>query len=174
MIFLSSASTCLRGEWEEAWGSSTLSCRRALREPAADGGRLLPEKRWNGDKSGEPAFELARRENKRFCRLYRIHMYQLPLDGSNIFPLAAVQNELEKIRRLQLFTDGEGGIRRESELPERAIGTVALPLYAILDSQGRRSRLSRMTRKPEGVPSLCLPASPFEIPQAGSPAGAFP
>ncbi len=70
---------------------------------------------------------------------------------SNIFPLPAVRAELENFVRLQLFTDGEGPQYEENQRYQKEqFGTVALPLYVILDWQGARvATFPGMTRKPE-------------------------
>ncbi len=70
---------------------------------------------------------------------------------ANIFTLPAVHSELEKYVRLQLYTDGEGKQYEENQRYQKEqFGTVALPLYAILDSEGRKiATFPGMTRKPE-------------------------
>jgi thiol:disulfide interchange protein DsbD len=58
---------------------------------------------------------------------------------ANIFPLPAVHAGLQKYVRLQLFTDGEGKEYEDNQAYQREkFGTVALPLYAILDAQGNK------------------------------------
>ncbi len=70
---------------------------------------------------------------------------------ANIFPLPAVHAELEKYVRLQLYTDGEGKRYADNQRYQKErFGTVALPLYAILDPEGKRlATFPGMTRKPE-------------------------
>jgi len=70
---------------------------------------------------------------------------------SNIFPLPAIHAQLEKFVRLQLYTDGAGKQYEENQRYQKErFGTVALPLYAILDGQGNRiATFPGMTRKPE-------------------------
>ncbi len=70
---------------------------------------------------------------------------------ANIFPLPAVHAQLEKFVRLQLYTDGVGKQYEENQrFQKERFGTVALPLYAILDSKGNRIAVfPGMTRKPE-------------------------
>ena len=117
----------------------------------------------------ETAFELARRENKPiFVDFTGYTCTNCRWMESNIFPLAAVQSELEKYVRLQLFTDGEGRQYEENQnYQKEQFGTVALPLYAILDSQGKKiATFPGMTRKPEEF--LAFLRKPFEIPQAGA------
>jgi len=70
---------------------------------------------------------------------------------ANIFTLPAVQSELEKFVRLQLYTDGAGKKYEENQQYQKdAFGTVALPLYVILDSEGRTlAMFPGITRKPD-------------------------
>jgi thiol:disulfide interchange protein DsbD len=119
--------------------------------------------------SREAAFALARRENKPvFIDFTGYTCTNCRWMESNIFPLAAVQTELEKYVRLQLFTDGEGPQYEESQKYQKEqFGTVALPLYAILDSQGKKiATFPGMTRKPEEF--LAFLRRPFEALQTGA------
>ena len=119
--------------------------------------------------SREAAFALARRENKLiFIDFTGYTCTNCRWMESNIFPLAAVQNELEKYVRLQLFTDGEGRQYEENQKYQKEqFGTVALPLYAILDSQGKKiATFPGMTRKPEEF--LAFLRKPLEILQTGT------
>ncbi len=119
--------------------------------------------------SRETAFALARRENKPiFIDFTGYTCTNCRWMESNIFPLTAVQNELEKYVRLQLFTDGEGRQYEANQTYQKEqFGTVALPLYAILDSQGRKiATFPGMTRKPEEF--LAFLRTPFGTPQAGA------
>ncbi len=70
---------------------------------------------------------------------------------ANIFPLPAVQAQLEKFVRLQLYTDGAGKQYEDNQRYQKEqFGTVALPLYAILDVQGKKlATFPGMTRRPE-------------------------
>jgi thiol:disulfide interchange protein DsbD len=119
--------------------------------------------------SREAAFALARRENKPvFIDFTGYTCTNCRWMESNIFPLAAVQTELEKYVRLQLFTDGEGRQYEESQKYQKEqFGTVALPLYAILDAQGKKiATFPGMTRKPEEF--LAFLRRPFEALQTGA------
>jgi thiol:disulfide interchange protein len=119
--------------------------------------------------SREAAFALARRENKPvFVDFTGYTCTNCRWMESNIFPLAAVQNELEKYVRLQLFTDGEGRQYEENQdYQKESFGTVALPLYAILDPQGRKiATFPGMTRKPEEF--LAFLRTPFETARTGA------
>jgi thiol:disulfide interchange protein len=70
---------------------------------------------------------------------------------ANIFPLPAVHAGLQKYVRLQLFTDGEGKQYEENQsFQKEKFGTVALPLYAIIDTQENTiATFPGMTRRPE-------------------------
>jgi thiol:disulfide interchange protein DsbD len=83
---------------------------------------------------------------------------------ANIFPLAAVHSALGKFVRLQLYTDGSGKMYQDNQQYQKdQFGTVALPLYAILDSKGKTiATFPGMTRKPEEFVRFLR--SPFETP----------
>ncbi len=58
---------------------------------------------------------------------------------ANIFTIPVVISSLQKYVRVQLFTDGEGKEYEENQKYQKEnFGTVALPLYAILDAQGNK------------------------------------
>lgn len=57
---------------------------------------------------------------------------------ANIFPRPDVEAELEKFVLVSLYTDGNGEIyERQQKLEEEMFGTVALPLYAVVEPDGR-------------------------------------
>jgi thiol:disulfide interchange protein len=70
---------------------------------------------------------------------------------ANIFTLPAVHAGLQKYVRLQLYTDGAGKEYEDNQAYQKeTFGTVALPLYIILDAQGNRlATFPGMTRNPE-------------------------
>jgi thiol:disulfide interchange protein DsbD len=56
---------------------------------------------------------------------------------ANMFPKREVAAELARFVRVKLFTDGEGEIyERQQQMEQQLFGTVALPFYAIFDSNG--------------------------------------
>ncbi len=56
---------------------------------------------------------------------------------ANMFPRPEVERELAKFVRVRLFTDGRGDADRRQQLFERdRFRTVALPLYAVVDTLG--------------------------------------
>ncbi|NWG12535.1 MAG: thioredoxin family protein [Acidobacteria bacterium] len=114
------------------------------------GGPAGKELEWQTDR--EAAFAQARSEGKPvFIDFTGYTCTNCRWMESNIFPLPAVRAELERFVRLQLFTDGEGRQYEENQRYQREqFGTVALPLYAILDPSGARiGTFPGMTRKPE-------------------------
>ena len=67
---------------------------------------------------------------------------------ANMFPRPEVARELDRFVRVRLFTDGRGEIYQKQQAMERdKFRTVALPLYAIVDSLGApRATFLGMTR----------------------------
>lgn len=55
-----------------------------------------------------------------------------------MFVLPEVKAEMETFVLASLYTDGEGEIyERQQQYEQETFGTVALPFYAIIDSDGR-------------------------------------
>ncbi|HUQ18282.1 MAG TPA: cytochrome c biogenesis protein CcdA [Gemmatimonadaceae bacterium] len=69
---------------------------------------------------------------------------------SNIFARADVSNALRGYVLSRLYTDGQGKLYEEQQdWQEKQFGTVALPLYAIVDADGRTIRtFAGLTRSP--------------------------
>jgi thiol:disulfide interchange protein DsbD len=69
---------------------------------------------------------------------------------ANMFARADVSAALSHFVLSRLYTDGEGEIYEKQQLfQEDHFGTIALPLYAIVDGQGRTVRtFSGLTRSP--------------------------
>lgn len=70
----------------------------------------------------------------------------------NIFPVPAVRTELDRFELVQLFTDGQGPeYDKNRELQETKFGTVALPLYVVIDPKDEREvrRVEGLTRSPD-------------------------
>jgi len=67
---------------------------------------------------------------------------------SNMFDKPAVAASLSQYVLSRMYTDGEGEIyERQQKFQEDRFGTVALPLYAIVDSRGQTVRtFSGLTR----------------------------
>ena len=67
---------------------------------------------------------------------------------ANMFPRDEVQRAFDQFVRVRLYTDGIGEpYDSQQRLEERLFGTVALPLYAVVDPSGRpRARFLGMTR----------------------------
>jgi thiol:disulfide interchange protein DsbD len=69
---------------------------------------------------------------------------------ANIFTRPDVSAELGQFVLSRLYTDGEGEIyERQQAFQEEKFGTVALPLYAVVDAEGEvRATFSGLTRNP--------------------------
>ena len=69
---------------------------------------------------------------------------------ANIFTRSDVSAELGQFVLTRLYTDGEGEIyERQQAFQETTFGTVALPLYAVVDADGKiRGTFSGLTRSP--------------------------
>ncbi|MCI0488429.1 MAG: thioredoxin family protein [Blastocatellia bacterium] len=69
---------------------------------------------------------------------------------ANMFPKAEVRREMEKYIRVRLYTDGEGEIYgKHQRLEQEKFGTVALPYYALVDSEGNpMASFAGLTRNP--------------------------
>jgi thiol:disulfide interchange protein DsbD len=69
---------------------------------------------------------------------------------ANIFSRADVGAQLGQFVLARLYTDGDGEIyERQQEFQEKTFGTVALPLYAVVDGKGNvRATFSGLTRDP--------------------------
>ena len=69
---------------------------------------------------------------------------------ANIFSRPDVGAELGQFVLARLYTDGDGELyERQQSFQERTFGTVALPLYAVVDENGRvRATFSGLTREP--------------------------
>jgi len=69
---------------------------------------------------------------------------------ANIFSRPDVSAELNRFVLARLYTDGEGPVYEQQQaFQEKSFGTVALPLYAIVDGEGKiRATFSGLTRDP--------------------------
>jgi thiol:disulfide interchange protein len=69
---------------------------------------------------------------------------------ANIFTRPDVSAELREFVLSRLYTDGDGPIyEQQQSFQEKTFGTVALPLYAVLDADGKvRATFSGLTRNP--------------------------
>ena len=57
---------------------------------------------------------------------------------ANIFPEAAISDELNKFVLVRLYTDGEGDVyEKQQQMEQEMFGTVALPYYAIMSADGK-------------------------------------
>jgi thiol:disulfide interchange protein DsbD len=69
---------------------------------------------------------------------------------ANMFTRPEIKEALNKFKRARLFTDGEGEMyERQQALQQSQFGTIALPLYAIVDGSGKTVSTSPgLTRDP--------------------------
>jgi thiol:disulfide interchange protein DsbD len=69
---------------------------------------------------------------------------------ANIFNRPDVGAELGRFVLARLYTDGEGEMyEKQQAFQEQTFGTVALPLYAVVDSEGKvRATFTGLTRDP--------------------------
>lgn len=114
------------------------------------GGKAGPELSWHT--TLDSALEEARAQRKLvFVDFTGYTCTNCRWMEANIFPLPAVHSRLQDFVRLQLYTDGSGKQYDDNQRYQKeSFGTVALPLYAILDAQGSRiATFPGMTRKPE-------------------------
>jgi thiol:disulfide interchange protein DsbD len=70
---------------------------------------------------------------------------------ANMFPRPDVTQELARYVRVRLYTDGQGEMyQRYQKLEQELFGTVALPYYAVFNSDGKPVvAFGGLTRKPE-------------------------
>ncbi|HXQ77042.1 MAG TPA: thioredoxin family protein, partial [Gemmatimonadaceae bacterium] len=69
---------------------------------------------------------------------------------ANIFSRPDVGAQLDQFVLARLYTDGDGDIyERQQQFQETTFGTVALPLYAVVDGEGKvRGTFTGLTRDP--------------------------
>ena len=84
---------------------------------------------------------------------------------ANIFTRPEVSAELGKFVLARLYTDGDGEMyERHQEFQEKTFGTVALPLYAVVDARGKvRGTLSGLTRSPDDFISFLRRARAAQV-----------
>lgn len=95
------------------------------------------------------ALEKAKAENKRvFVDFTGYTCTNCRWMEANVFPKPEVEAEFSKYVLVSLYTDGEGEIyERQQQMQEQVFGTVALPLYAVMDANGKAlSAFPGMTR----------------------------
>ena len=93
---------------------------------------------------------------------------------ANMFPNPEVKRKMEKYVRVRLYTDGAGEIcAKNQKLEQDKFGTVALPYYAVIDSEGNPvASFAGLTRNPAEFISFLIAdrssAQPYtrEIPYA--------
>jgi thiol:disulfide interchange protein DsbD len=121
---------------------------------AGDGGNIVAENRANAEwiLNNQPA---ALAQAKQTGKLVLIDFTGYTCTNcrwmeSNIFSRADVARALRGYVLSRLYTDGQGKLYEDQQdFQERQFGTVALPLYAIVDADGRTVRtFAGLTRSP--------------------------
>ena len=81
---------------------------------------------------------------------------------ANIFPKAQVKSELSKFVAVRLYTDGDGPVfEKQQKYQQDTFGTVALPLYVILNADGKTlATFPGLTRNPEEFSKFLLKGLP--------------
>jgi thiol:disulfide interchange protein DsbD len=89
---------------------------------------------------------------------------------ANIFNRPDVGAELGQFVLTRLYTDGEGALyEKQQAFQEQTFGTVALPLYAVVDADGRvREIFSGLTRNPAEFIAFLQRARARRVASAGS------
>ncbi len=87
----------------------------------------------------ESALTRAKAENKRvFIDFSGYTCTNCRWMEANVFPKREVEQELTKFVLARLYTDGEGEVyERQQQLEQEMLGTVALPVYAVVSSDGK-------------------------------------
>ncbi|MDQ6737249.1 MAG: thioredoxin family protein [Gemmatimonadota bacterium] len=97
------------------------------------------------------ALALAKRENKRvFIDFTGYTCTNCRWMEANIFSRPEIKVALDRFVLARLYTDGDGDMyERQQAMQQRRFGTIALPLYAIVDSDGKTVRtFAGLTRSP--------------------------
>ena len=56
----------------------------------------------------------------------------------NVFSKPTIKSDMNRFVKVRLYTDGDGDIyTKQQDYEDKSFGTVALPLYALLDSSGK-------------------------------------
>jgi len=98
------------------------------------------------------ATQRARTENKRlFVDFTGYTCTNCRWMEANMFVRPEVKSEMEKFVLVSLYTDGEGAIyERQQQMEQDKLGTVALPYYAVFDTNGGIvASFPGLTRSPE-------------------------
>jgi thiol:disulfide interchange protein DsbD len=124
--------------------------------PVVDAASVPVELQWRlNDLPG--ALALAKRQNRRvFIDFTGYTCTNCRWMESNIFTRPAVKVALDRFVLARLYTDGDGEIyERQMALQQRDFGTIALPLYAVVDPDGRTiATLAGLTRSPNAFLSF--------------------
>ncbi|MGI8543797.1 MAG: protein-disulfide reductase DsbD family protein [Aridibacter sp.] len=98
------------------------------------------------------ALEIAKQENKKvFVDFTGYTCTNCRWMEANMFPRPEVRREMKKYVLVSLYTDGEGEIYyQQQQFQEKTFQTVALPFYAIMNSDGKpMAAFPGLTRDPQ-------------------------
>ncbi|MDQ3633669.1 MAG: thioredoxin family protein [Acidobacteriota bacterium] len=98
------------------------------------------------------ALEIAKQENKKvFVDFTGYTCTNCRWMEANMFPRPEVRREMKKYVLVSLYTDGEGEIYyQQQQFQEKTFQTVALPFYAIMNSDGKpTAAFPGLTRDPQ-------------------------
>ena len=79
---------------------------------------------------------------------------------SNVFSKPAIEQDMNRFVKVRLYTDGDGDVyTKQQDYEDQHFGTVALPLYALLDSNGNTIDTSAgVTRDPNAFAAFLAKA----------------
>lgn len=79
---------------------------------------------------------------------------------SNVFSKPAIEQDMNRFVKVRLYTDGDGEVySKQQDYEDQHFGTVALPLYALLDSNGKTIDTSAgVTRDPNAFAAFLAKA----------------
>jgi thiol:disulfide interchange protein len=79
---------------------------------------------------------------------------------SNVFSKPAIEQDMSRFVKVRLYTDGDGEVySKQQDYEDQHFGTVALPLYALLDSNGKTIDTSAgVTRDPSAFAAFLAKA----------------
>ena len=93
-------------------------------------------------------------------RFYGLYLHQLPVDGVERASKPAIEQDMNRFVKVRLYTDGDGEVyAKQQDYEDQHFGTVALPLNALLDSNGNTIDTSAgVTRDPNAFAAFLAKA----------------
>ncbi|MGI8546564.1 MAG: protein-disulfide reductase DsbD family protein [Gemmatimonadaceae bacterium] len=124
--------------------------------PAVNAAQVPAQLQWRlNDLPG--ALALAKREHRRvFVDFSGYTCTNCRWMEANMFSRPEIKVALDKFILARLFTDGDGEMyERQQTMEERQYGTIALPLYAVVDADGKTvTTFAGLTRSPNAFLSF--------------------